>query len=142
MRHRLEAEGLADSVELDSAGTGSWHVGAPPDERATVAARARGIALAGAGRQVTAQDFDAYDLLLAMDSENARELRALAPDPASRGRVRLLREFDPAASAAGELDVPDPYFGGEDGFGHVFDVVDAGCRGLLAELRASGRLPG
>lgn len=139
MRHRLEVEGLTDRVELDSAGTGAWHVGEPPDARAAAAASEHGVVLAGEGRQVEAADFDAFDLLLAMDRSNARDLRALAPDDAGRDRVRLLREFDPAAVAAGALDVPDPYLG-EDGFEHVFELVDAGCRGLLAELRASGRL--
>jgi len=140
MRHLLEAEGLSSAVEVDSAGTGDWHVGASPDPRSAEAARARGVVLAGAARQVTVADFSHYDLLLAMDAENLAVLRRLAPDGQARARARRLREFDPRAVAAGELDVPDPYFGGEDGFGHVFDVVEAGCRGLLGALRADGRL--
>jgi len=139
MRHRLEAEGLADRVTLDSAGTGAWHVGEPPDPRAAAAAGEQGVRLEGEGRQVEAEDFDAFDLLLAMDRGNARDLRALACHPAASEKIRLLREFDLEALGAGQLDVPDPYLG-EDGFEHVFAVVDAGCRGLLAELRASGRL--
>jgi protein-tyrosine phosphatase len=123
-------------VEIESAGTGSWHVGNPPDDRATEAARARGIALAGAARQVTAADFDDYDLLIAMDRHNERDLLALAPDDDARAKVRLLRTFDPDAVAAGDLDVPDPYYGGPDGFDHVLDVVERAARGLLDEVGA------
>ncbi|HEX8101621.1 MAG TPA: low molecular weight protein-tyrosine-phosphatase [Solirubrobacteraceae bacterium] len=136
MRRQLADAGLGDRIEVDSAGTGSWHAGEPPDRRATAAARERGIALDGAARQVTREDFDAFDLIVAMDAANERDLLALAPDAAARAKVRRLREFDPVAAADGDLDVPDPYFGGEDGFAHVLDVVDAGCRGLVGELRA------
>src|SRR5258708_7358780 len=126
----LRAEGLDGRIELDSAGTGSWHAGDPPDARAMAAARARDIELDGAARQVTSEDFERFDLLLAMDRENARELQARAPDDATRAKVRLLREFDPAAVAARDLDVPDPYFGGPHGFERVLDLVTAACRGL------------
>jgi protein-tyrosine phosphatase len=135
---RLVAEaGLADSIELDSAGTGAWHVGSPPDERATQAAAARGIEMRGIARQVAVEDFEAFDLLLAMDAENHRTLRALAPDPAAAAKVRLLREFDPAGADASSLDVPDPYFGGVNGFDRVLDLIEAACAGLLAELRTT-----
>jgi protein-tyrosine phosphatase len=133
LRHLAEAEGV--DVEVESAGTGSWHVGNPPDERATAAARERGIMLAGAARQVSTADFDDYDLLIAMDRHNERDLLALAPDREAREKVRLLRTFDPEATAAGELDVPDPYYGGSDGFDHVLDVVERAARGLLDDLR-------
>jgi protein-tyrosine phosphatase len=136
MRHLLREEGLTDRVAVDSAGTGSWHVGSPPDARSTEAARARGVVLDGAARQVTALDFDDWDLLLAMDRSNQRALLGLAPDGEAREKVRLLREFDPEAVAHGDLDVPDPYYGGEDGFGHVFDVVERACRGLLEHVRS------
>ena len=127
--------GLASEIELDSAGTGAWHVGSPPDERAAAAAAARGIAMRGVARQVRAADFHEFDLLLAMDAENHRNLRMLAPDPEAAAKVRMLREFDPAAADAVSLDVPDPYYGGEDGFDRVLDLVEAACAGLLAELR-------
>ena len=140
MRHLLEEEGLAGEIELESAGTGGWHVGNPPDPRATVAARGRGIVLEGAARQVAPPDFDSFDLILAMDTENLSDLRRLAPDVIAREKVRLLRAFDPASVAAGQFDVPDPYYGGDDGFEHVLDVVEAGCRGVLRELRAAGRV--
>ena len=134
MRHLLRERGLDGEIEIDSAGTGGWHVGAAPDERATGAARRRGIALEGAARRVTPADFDDFDLLVAMDGENLQDLRAIAPDDDARRRVRLLREFDPASAGAPDLDVPDPYYGGPDGFDEVLDLVEAACRGLLDEV--------
>ena len=140
MRKLVADEGLADRVEIDSAGTGGWHVGAPPDERATAAAHARGITLEGAARKFALNDFDRYDLILAMDAENKSNLLRLAPDDEARAKVRMLREFDPRSRDAGDLDVPDPYYGGDDGFEEVLDLVDAGTRGLLERLRAEGRV--
>jgi protein-tyrosine phosphatase len=136
MRSLTERAGLEREIELDSAGTGSWHVGSPPDARAAAAARRRGIQLGGAARQVGAQDFESFDLLLAMDRENARDLRAAAGDEEQRAKVRLLREFDPESAASGSLDVPDPYYGAPGGFEEVFDIVQTACEGLLAEIRA------
>jgi protein-tyrosine phosphatase len=135
-----DAQPTDPRIEVDSAGTGGWHVGHAPDERATAAAAAQGVTLAGAARRVVAEDFERFDLILAMDSTNLSDLRALAPSPQAAARVRLLREFDPAADGAADLDVPDPYYGGEDGFGHVFALVRAACLGLLEEIRA-GRVP-
>jgi protein-tyrosine phosphatase len=136
MRHLVREQGLEDAVELDSAGTGSWHVGHPPDERSAGAARERGIEIDGRARQVDAADFEAFDLILAMDRSNHEELHALAPDADARERVRLLREYDPEAVAAGDLEVPDPYYGGPDGFEEVLDLVTRACEGLLeAEVR-------
>jgi protein-tyrosine phosphatase len=138
MRRLLEEEGLADRVEIESAGTGGWHVGQPPDARATLAARRRGVTLDGAARQVRPCDFRDFDLVIAMDRSNLRELLALAPDEDAAEKVRLLREFDPASS--GDLDVPDPFYGGDRGFETVLDLVEAACRGLLDELRAADRV--
>jgi protein-tyrosine phosphatase len=135
MRHLLREQGLEEEIVIDSAGTGAWHVGNPPDRRATAAARARGIVLEGAARQVRPSDFEEYDLLLVADRENLADLRAIAPDDAAREKVRLLREFDPDSAGAPDLDVPDPYYGGPDGFEDVLDLVEAACRGLLAEVR-------
>jgi len=87
---------------------------------------------------VTAEDFDRFDLLLAMDRDNERELLARAPGAQARAKVRLLREFDPASVAAGDVDVPDPYYGGPHGFDRVLDQVEAACRGLLDEVRSAG----
>jgi protein-tyrosine phosphatase len=146
MRELVAREGLADDVQVESAGTGAWHVGSAPDRRASAAARAHGVALEGSARQVAEADFDDFDLLLAMDRQNARELRARARGERQAAKVRLLREFDPASvagdgSAAGhDLDVPDPYYGGDDGFDEVFALVQAACAGLLEQIRA-GRVP-
>ena len=137
MRRLLDDAGLGDRVDVESAGTGGWHVGEPPDERATLAARRRGITLSGAAQQVTPDDFRRFDLLIALDRANLRELLALAPDEEASDKVRLLREFDPAAN--GDLDVPDPYYGGDRGFETVLDMVEASCRGLIDELRAAER---
>jgi protein-tyrosine phosphatase len=137
MRNLLREQGLEDEIEIDSAGTGGWHAGYPPDARATEAARRRGIVLEGAARQVRPSDFEEYDLLLAADRENLADLRAVAPDAAAMAKVRLLREFDPASRGAPDLDVPDPYYGGPDGFEHVLDLVEAACRGLIEEVRAA-----
>jgi len=135
MRGLLRAAGLERVVAIDSAGTGGWHAGDPPDSRAVAAARSRDVVVDGAARQVTDKDFERYDLLLAMDRENERDLLARAPDAQARAKVRLLREFDPASVAAGDLDVPDPYYGGPHGFDRVLDLVEAACRGLLDEVR-------
>jgi protein-tyrosine phosphatase len=136
MRSLVRQAGLEDSIELDSAGTGAWHVGSAPDERASAAAGSRGIALDGCARQVRAEDFEDFDLLIAMDRANLRELRALASDDEQRARVRLLREFDPASAGGADLDVPDPYYGAPGGFEEVLDLVQAACEGLLAQVRA------
>ena len=136
MAHLLREEGLEDQIEIDSAGTGSWHIGKPPDTRATDAARGRGIVLEGEGRQIGPEDFDRFDLVLCMDRENLVDVLALAPEEDTREKVKLLREFDPEAVAAGDLDVPDPYYGGGDGFENVLDLVTRACRGLLDDIRA------
>jgi protein-tyrosine phosphatase len=140
MRSLVTRAGLSETVELDSAGTGSWHVGSAPDERARTAAGARGIALEGRARQVSAADFVEFDLLIAMDRSNLRELRRFARSDEQRARVRLLREFDPASADDGDLDVPDPYYGSPAGFEEVLDLVQAACEGLLAEIVA-GKVP-
>jgi protein-tyrosine phosphatase len=137
MRQVLLEAGLDSRVEVDSAGTGAWHVGDAADRRAQAAARLRGIDLQSIARQVTREDLDSFDLVLAADAENERDLLRLAgEDPARRAKVRRLREFDQASVTTGELDVPDPYYGGADGFDEVLDIVDAACRGLLAEIHA------
>jgi protein-tyrosine phosphatase len=135
MRHRLAEAGLEAEVEIESAGTGGWHVGHPPDERSIAAAKRRGIALDGAARRVTPEDFDRFDLLIAMDHQNRDDLRALARRPEDEAKVRLLREYDPLAVEAGDLAVPDPYYGEGDGFEHVLDVVERACDGLIGSLR-------
>jgi protein-tyrosine phosphatase len=136
MRALVREAGMEGQIELDSAGTGSWHVGSSPDERARAAAAGRGIALGGAARQVSVADFDDFNLMIAMDSANLGDLRELASDDEQRAKIRLLREFDPAGVGTEDLDVPDPYYGPGDGFERVLDMVEASCRGLLAQIEA------
>jgi protein-tyrosine phosphatase len=141
MRHVLLEAGLGSRVEVDSADTGAWHVGDRADPRARAAAARRGIDLHGTARQVTREDLDSFDLILAADADNQRDLLALAgEDPKRRAKVHRLREFDQASVKAGALDVPDPYYGGSEGFDQVFDIVDAACRGLLAEIKGRSEL--
>lgn len=135
MRGLTAERGLGGEVEIDSAGLGSWHIGNPPDERAIVAGAKRGITLEGAARQVSREDFERFDWIVAMDEDNIEGLRALAADDPEIPEPVLLRSFDPAAVAAGELEVPDPYYGGEDHFDAVVEIVERGCEGLLEEIQ-------
>jgi len=119
-------------LRIESAGLGDWHVGHPPDERAQQHARDRGYDLsAQRARQVRPRDFDDFDLILAMDSGHLRALQRMAP-PRHRAKIRLF---------AADRDVPDPYYGGPDGFERVLDLVEAQCASLIAELRASPKAP-
>jgi protein-tyrosine phosphatase len=136
MRGLIAESELEHRIAIDSAGTGGWHVGDPPDARSVAAAARRGVRLEGAARQVRRSDFEQFDLIVALDASNASALRRVAPDAGAAAKVRLLREFDPDVGASEDLDVPDPYYGGEDGFDHVLDLVEAACRGLLHEARA------
>jgi protein-tyrosine phosphatase len=132
MRAQVNAAGLADRILIDSAGTGDWHIGKAPDDRAQRAGRTRGYDLSALrARQVVEADFDRFDLLLAMDEANLLNLRRLSP-PERRERVRLLMEFAPLAE---QREVADPYFGGNEGFEAVLDQVEAACAGLLDHLR-------
>jgi protein-tyrosine phosphatase len=124
----LELDG---AVEVESAGTGNWHVGDPPDPRSVAAARERGVELAGEARQVGPEDFERFDLLVAMDRSNRDDLLRLAPDESARAKVRLLRELGEGL----DEDVPDPYYGGEDGFADVVAIVERNCRALAGQLR-------
>ncbi|HTV18712.1 MAG TPA: low molecular weight protein-tyrosine-phosphatase [Polyangiaceae bacterium] len=138
MKHLVQRAGLGERVAVESAGTADYHTGELPDRRARAAAQARGVALESRARQFVAGDFARLDYVLAMDEENERNLQRLAPDAEARAKVRLLRSFD-AASPPG-APVPDPYYGGDDGFEQVLDLCEAACAGLLAELRREHRL--
>jgi protein-tyrosine phosphatase len=133
-RHLVEEARLASAFEIDSAGTGAWHVGEPPDRRMTQAAAAAGYRLEGAARQVRSADFEYFHDILAMDSSNLRDLRAFAPDGLA-AKIRLFRELDP--HGAGE-DVPDPYYGGDDGFRQVVNIVERTARAWLEALGPKG----
>jgi protein-tyrosine phosphatase len=138
MLARIAEAGLSDQIVVDSAGTGDWHVGKPPDERAMAEATSRGIEMTSRGRQVHPGDLYEHDLVLAMDQRNLTDLYDLAPADELRSKIHLLRSFDPAMSGATrieELDVPDPYHQGPEGFAVVFDLVDAACRGVLDHVR-------
>jgi protein-tyrosine phosphatase len=127
--------GAHDDFTVDSAGTGAWHIGERADARMRTAADNRGIAITSIARQVTPDDFDRFDVIVAMDSSNFRTLSRLAP-AAHKSKVVLFRDFDP--EAPGE-DVPDPYYGGPDGFDEVLDIVTRSGHGLLAELMKTRR---
>lgn len=128
----LHGEGLADRVLVDSAGTGDWHVGHSPDRRATAAAAGRGYDMSALrARQFSAEDFQRFDYILAMDRHNLDDILALAP-PASDAKVGLFLDY---ADAFSEREVPDPYYGGDSGFEHVLDLVEDAARGLLRELK-------
>ncbi|MFG6464249.1 low molecular weight protein-tyrosine-phosphatase [Roseateles sp. DXS20W] len=131
MRAKLAAAGL--DVEVDSAGTHGYHVGAPPDERSQEHARKRGYDLSPLrARQLVAADFDRFDLVLAMDGDNLAHAQRLCP-PSRRQRLKLLLDYAPHL---GQRHVPDPYYGGAAGFETVLDLVEAACDGLIAaELR-------
>jgi protein-tyrosine phosphatase len=123
-------------IEIDSAGTAGYHIGDPPDRRSQEAARRRGYDMSDLrARTVVPEDFERFDFILAMDRENLSTLRRSAP-PAARERIRLFLEFVPEADTA---EVPDPYYGGANGFEQVLDLVEAASRALLAHLREHRR---
>jgi len=132
LRHLALAEAPELALDIDSAGTADYHIGAPPDLRSQRAALRRGIDISGLrARQVTAADFDRFDLILAMDGENLRELQALKPR-GSRAVVKLFLEYTPQSKVR---EVPDPYYGGDRDFEQVLDLTTAASRGLLAALK-------
>lgn len=129
-RQLVEAQGLSDRIEVDAAGTHDYHIGKAADDRSRRAAAKRGIDIsASRGRQVGNRDLDAFDYVLAMDRENLRHLKRMG---AGRAELGLFMEYAPDL---GMSDVPDPYFGGGDGFEVVLDMAEAAARGLLAEIR-------
>ncbi|MDR0276346.1 MAG: low molecular weight phosphotyrosine protein phosphatase [Paucimonas sp.] len=134
LRHQLTEAGLAEVIHVASAGTGDWHVGNPPDSRTRQAAQRRGYDLsAQRAQQVSVADFTRYDLILAMDESNLAHLQAMRPGHASAELDLFLRRYEGAME-----EVPDPYYGGEQGFEQVLDLIEAACRGLIIELK--GRL--
>lgn len=130
-RAQVQAAGLAQHIEIDSAGTHDYHVGAPPDARSQEHARRRGYELGALrARQLVAADFERFDLLLAMDEDNLAHAARLAT-PAQRARLQLFMRYAPGLGTA----VPDPYYGGPEGFEQVLDLVEAAGAGLLKALR-------
>jgi protein-tyrosine phosphatase len=134
MRHLVREAGLQGRIAVDSAGTGDWHVGEPRDGRSAEVGRRRGMPLQGSARQFQPADFARYDHVIAMDRQNRAALLRMTPDAAARAKVQLLRAFEPDVDP-GNDEVPDPYYGGAQGFDKVFDICDKACRGLLAYVR-------
>ncbi|MBD2022110.1 low molecular weight phosphotyrosine protein phosphatase [Leptolyngbya sp. FACHB-36] len=131
MNHLIEQAGLSGQITCDSAGTSSYHIGSPPDRRMTSAASQRKIALRGSARQFTKADFERFDLILAMDRDNYAEICALDPSGRFRNKVRLMCEF---CTQHMLREVPDPYYGGTEGFNQVIDLLLDACQGLLDDV--------
>ena len=138
-RHQARERGVLDRFDVESCGTGGWHAGNGADPRSVAVALRRGIPLDHVARQLNpASDFDRFSLVIPMDRANRTDLLRLGAKPE---RVRLMRSFDPTAQPInGEApDVPDPYYGGEDGFEKVYEMLERACTGLLKEALATRR---
>jgi protein-tyrosine phosphatase len=131
-RHLVREAGLADRISCDSAGTLDYHVGKPPDRRMSAVLRRRSIPVEGRGRQFKKADFQDFDLILTMDEDNRRNVLALADSPAEEARVKPFTAF---CSEHDLPEVPDPYYGGDEGFELVADLMEDGCSNLLEHIR-------
>ncbi|WP_018274729.1 low molecular weight protein-tyrosine-phosphatase [Teredinibacter turnerae] len=130
-RKKVLDAGLQERIEIDSAGTSGWHIGEPPDKRAIAAAKGRGYDLATLrGRQLVGDDFRIFDYILVMDRENLANSKAIAPSEFS-GCLSLLLAF---SSQSRYSEVPDPYYGGDQGFDTVLDLIEDSCDGLLKDI--------
>ncbi|MEO0536220.1 MAG: low molecular weight protein-tyrosine-phosphatase [Cyanobacteria bacterium P01_A01_bin.123] len=136
MRHLVEQQQLTDQIICDSAGTSSYHIGSSPDRRMAMAAKQQGITLVGRARQFQAQDLVQFDWILAMDRQNYRDILALDPQGKYHDKVRLMCEF---CRHHGDDEVPDPYYGGVDGFNYVIELLIDACEGLLETVMAEAR---
>ncbi|MEH2176749.1 low molecular weight protein-tyrosine-phosphatase [Nostoc sp.] len=134
MNHLIEQAGLSEHILCDSAGTSSYHVGSPPDRRMSAAAATKlGIKLRGRARQFQKSDFQDFDLILAMDRENYENILALDRTKQYQHKVRLMCEF---CSRHTLKEVPDPYYGGQEGFNQVIDLLIDACEGLLTKVKS------
>lgn len=133
MRDVVEKAGLSARIEIDSAGTEGWHSGKLPDQRMRQAASTRGITLDHRARQFKAVDLERFDLILAMDRDNERNIRALDRENRHAAKIRLFCDF---CTDHSEREVPDPYYGGPEGFEHVLNLIEDGCEGLLREVKS------
>ncbi len=131
-RQRASQLGLGGRYQVDSAGTSSFHIGQTPDSRMRQTAAAHGLDYSGRARQVTLDDLEAFDLVVAMDNENYDDLRGLAERGGCHVEIRRMREFDP--ESGGSMDVPDPYYGGQAGFENTFAIVARSVEELLKDL--------
>ncbi len=132
MKKLVRDAGLEERIDIESAGTAAYHVGERPDPRSREEARRRGVALESRAQQFTAKDFARFDYVLAMDRENLADLSGLTDDTVHLERLTLLRRFEPGST--NDSSVPDPYYGGDDGFMRVFEICEAACRGLLEHI--------
>ena len=130
--HIAGEAGVANRYEVDSAGIGAWHIGESPDPRMRRIAAQHGLHYNGRARQFKESDFDRFDLLVAMDTKNRSKLLGMARSPEQRDKIHLMREFDPLGGP--DMSVPDPYYGGIDGFEEVYQVVKRSCQGFLEAL--------
>lgn len=128
--HLVRQRDDADRWLIDSAGTGAWHAGDPPDRRTVAVCRQHGIPIDGRARQVRAEDFQRFDIILAMDEENHADLSRHRGARQGRARIALLGDFDPEQAGA----VGDPYYGGAEGFERIYSQIERSCRALLTEL--------
>ena len=135
--HLAEQAGVAHKYEVDSAGTSAYHIGEQPDSRMRKVAAQNGLVYTGRARQVRADDYDQFDLIIPQDQENLRNLKWLVRSPVDEAKLFTMRTFDPQGSA--DQGVPDPYYGGIDGFQVTFEIVRRSCQGLL-DLLEKGEL--
>lgn len=134
MNHLIQQRQLADQITCDSAGTSSYHIGSSPDRRMTLAAKSYGIELKGQGRQLRAEDLEQFDWILAMDRQNQRDILALDLAQQQGHKVRLMCDF---CRTHPDSEVPDPYYGGAEGFNYVIELLMDACEGLLDTILES-----
>lgn len=131
MNHLLAQKGLRDQIICDSAGTSSYHIGSSPDSRMCKAALKRGVKMIGKARQFEKADFEEFDLILAMDRHNYRDILSLDREKKYQDKVELMCNY---AAKYLDRDVPDPYYGGVDGFDYVIDLLFDACENLLESI--------
>lgn len=137
MRHILQQAGLEQQISCDSAGTAAYHTGEPPDRRMAAAALKAGVTLMGRARKFVPQDFEEFDLILAMDRDNYRDILVQDPQGKYRHKVKMMLDFRQNYTLT---EVPDPYYGGSDGFDYVIELLMDACQGLLDTLRSEGKI--
>ncbi|CAN5802991.1 low molecular weight protein-tyrosine-phosphatase [soil metagenome] len=134
-RHLARERGVEDRFEIDSAGTSGYHNGSPPDERSVATASNRGVEVVGRSRKLTGADLHDFDYVIVMDTDNLGGVNTVATAVGGRAQVHRLREWDPEPD---DYDVPDPYYGGPNGFETVHDLVHRSCEALLDHLLSGG----
>ena len=138
LKYKVAQENLGDKVLVASAGTSGWHIDEPPDPRSIEVAEEHGIHLDSYGREAISEDFEEFDYIIAMDRDNYSDLKSL-PGSSKDGAAKLflMRDYDNVGRG---LDVPDPYYGGDDGFRYVFELLDRSCQNLLEEIKEEYKL--